>query len=98
MIDQTATRPITCLLSDRYVDWETGFISGPGRAFHDLDIRFASPKGEDVTSMDHLRVSGLAPFVRGGDKVVVACGGMAWKSPDAALAELRGMLRTEHAA
>ena len=93
----TALKPVLILLTEGFADWETGLLAAA--AMNDgLEIRHASPDGDDVTSIGGMRVTGLELFAPAGDEVIVICGGMIWDRPEApALGPVLGDARAKGA-
>lgn len=89
---------IVTVLTPGYADWETALLNAGARDYYNLDTRFATPGGEQVTSAGGLKV---LPHMAVEDieidriDAVLVNGGTIWQTQDRP--NLDALLRDAHA-
>ncbi|GAA0586826.1 DJ-1/PfpI family protein [Caenispirillum bisanense] len=77
---------VAILLTDRFADWESAYVTGIGRPFYGIGTRILSPDGGPVASQGGVTVvpdGALATFYAAAGDVLLICGGLHWQQPAA---------------
>ncbi|MGV2106469.1 type 1 glutamine amidotransferase family protein [Agrobacterium vitis] len=73
---------IAIALAEDYADWEIALLTAVARSFLDVDIVYASPDGEPVTSMGGVKVTPDCAYAALDTKAfdaLIIPGGMSWE-------------------